>query len=75
MTISSITTLLEKIAPIILQEDYDNVGLITGNKNWECKGVLVSLDITEDILEEAIQENCNLIIAHHPIVFKEIQRK
>ncbi len=74
MTISLITTLLEKIAPIILQEDYDNVGLITGNKNWECKGVLVSLDITEDILEEAIQENCNLIIAHHPIVFKGIKK-
>ena len=74
MTISFITSLLEKIAPISLQEDYDNAGLITGNKNWECKGALVCLDVTEEILEEAIQQNCNLIIAHHPIVFKGIKK-
>jgi len=74
MTISFITSLLEKIAPLSLQEDYDNAGLITGNKNWECKGALVCLDVTEEILEEAIQQNCNLIIAHHPIVFKGIKK-
>jgi dinuclear metal center YbgI/SA1388 family protein len=74
MTISFITSLLEKIAPLSLQEDYDNVGLITGNKNWECKGALVCLDVTEKILVEAIQQNCNLIIAHHPIVFKGIKK-
>ena len=52
MTISFITSLLEKKAPLALQEDYDNAGLITGNKNWECKGALVCLDVTEEILEE-----------------------
>ena len=74
MTISFITSLLEKKAPLALQEDYDNAGLITGNKNWECKGALVCLDVTEEILDEAIQQNCNLIIAHHPIVFKGLKK-
>jgi dinuclear metal center YbgI/SA1388 family protein len=74
MNISIITSLLEKIAPLSLQEDYDNAGLITGNKSWECKGALVCLDVTEEIIEEAIQQNCNLIIAHHPIVFKGLKK-
>ena len=74
MTISFITSLLEKKAPLALQEDYDNAGLITGNKNWECKGALICLDVTEEILEEAIQQKCNLIIAHHPIVFKGLKK-
>lgn len=74
MTISLITSLLEKKAPLSLQEDYDNAGLITGNKNWECKGALVCLDVTEEILDEAIQQNCNLVIAHHPIVFKGLKK-
>ena len=74
MTISFITTLLEKKAPLALQEDYDNAGLITGNKHLECKGVLVCLDVTEEILEEAIQHDCNLIIVHHPIVFKGLKK-
>ncbi len=74
MTISFITSLLEKKAPLALQEDYDNAGLITGNKNWECKGALVCLDVTEEILEEAIRQNCNLIIAHHPVVFKGLKK-
>jgi len=74
MTISSIISVLEKKAPLPLQEDYDNAGLITGNKNWECKGVLVSLDTTEEIVEEAISQNINFIVAHHPIVFKGLKK-
>lgn len=74
MKIQDITSLLENTAPLSLQEDYDNAGLLTGKLSWECTGVLVSLDATEEIVEEAIKRKCNLIIAHHPIVFKGLKK-
>lgn len=69
MKIKDITNYLESIAPLAYQESYDNSGLIVGNKNTEVKGVLVSLDSTEDIIDEAIENDCNLVVAHHPILF------
>lgn len=74
MTISSIITAIEKFAPPFLQEDYDNAGLIIGNKNNECSGVLIALDATEEVVKEAIARNCNLIVAHHPIVFRGLKK-
>lgn len=65
---------LEAIAPKEYQESYDNAGLITGDMHLECTGALVSLDCIESIVEEAIDKKCNLIIAHHPIVFKGIKQ-
>ena len=64
---------LESIAPPSYQESYDNSTLITGNYKTEVSGILLSLDCTEEIVEEAIQTGCNLIIAHHPIVFKGLK--
>jgi len=64
---------IETFAPTQYQENYDNSGLITGKKDWECTGVLLSLDCLEATIEEAIQKNCNLILAHHPIVFKGLK--
>ena len=72
--IKDITQYLEQFAPLDHQESYDNCGLITGNDTWEVTGVLVSLDCTEAVVEEAISENCNLIIAHHPIWFRPIKK-
>lgn len=74
MKIASIIKVLETLAPPSLQEQYDNAGLITGQAEWECSGVLCALDSTESIVEEAIQKKCNLIIAHHPIVFSGIKK-
>lgn len=74
MKIQDITSFLEKTAPVSLQEDYDNAGLITGNSSWECTGALICLDATEAIVEEAIGKGCNLVIAHHPIVFKGLKK-
>ena len=74
MTISEITNFLETFAPLSLQENYDNSGLIVGNKNDTVSGILVCLDSLEAIVEEAIQINCNLIIAHHPIIFSGIKK-
>ena len=74
MKISAIINHLETIAPPTLKETYDNVGLLTGNANWECSGILCALDSTPSIVEEAIQKKCNLIIAHHPIIFTGLKK-
>lgn len=72
--LKDIASYLESIAPLAYQESYDNSGLITGNGNEVVKGLLVSLDCTEKVVDEAIQNNCNMIVAHHPIVFKGLKR-
>ncbi len=74
MSIKEVIQYLESIAPPQYQESYDNAGLIVGNANWEITGALVCLDSTEEIVEEAIEKGCNLIVAHHPIVFKGLKR-
>ncbi len=74
MKIKEICAYLESIAPIVLQETYDNSGLIVGDENTEVTGVLISLDTTEKVVEEAIAKKCNLIISHHPIVFSELKK-
>ncbi len=74
MIIQDIIAVLEKIAPASLQESYDNAGLITGNSNWQCTGIITALDSTEEVVLEAIQNKCNLIVAHHPIVFSGLKK-
>lgn len=74
MKIKDISLFLESIAPPGLQESYDNAGLIIGNQENNCTGILTTLDITEQVLEEAIHKNCNLVVAHHPIIFRGIKR-
>lgn len=74
VTIKEITNHLELFAPISSQESYDNCGLIVGNASQEASGALLSLDCTEAVVEEAIQLGVNLIIAHHPIVFKGLKK-
>lgn len=74
MKIAAIISFLETIAPVMLQEHYDNAGLITGEPGRECSGILVCLDATKEVIEEARQKNCNLVIAHHPIVFSGLKR-
>ncbi|CAN5833758.1 Nif3-like dinuclear metal center hexameric protein [soil metagenome] len=74
MKIQDITSLLEKLAAPSLQEPYDNSGLLTGNDSCECTGIVVSLDVTEDIVNEAIEKKANLIVAHHPIIFKGLKK-
>ncbi len=74
MTISAIISVLEKMAPVYLQESYDNSGLIIGQNQTKCTGALLCLDVTESVINDAISKNCNLIISHHPIVFKGIKK-
>ena len=74
MQIKEVIQFLDAWAHPSLQESYDNAGLLTGNPEWEVKGILVSLDCTEEIIKEATLRNCNLVIAHHPIVFKGLKK-
>ena len=69
MKLSKIIESLEKWAPPIYQEHYDNSGLMVGDKESLINGCLISLDCTEKVVEEAISKNCNLIVSHHPIIF------
>ena len=64
---------LENFAPLHYQESYDNSGLITGDLNGEVKSALVAIDVTEEVIDEALSSNCDLIISHHPLIFKGIK--
>ncbi|MDG1518295.1 MAG: Nif3-like dinuclear metal center hexameric protein [Flavobacteriales bacterium] len=72
--IKDITDAMEQWAPLNYQESYDNAGLIVGNPQLKVTGVLITLDSTEDVVDEAIKKGANLIIAHHPIVFSGLKR-
>ena len=74
MIIQDVINHLEKLAPLHYAEDFDNVGLLVGNKNDEVKGVLVTLDTLESVVDEAIENNCNLIVSFHPIIFKGLKK-
>lgn len=74
MQISQITAYLESKAPLAYQESYDNSGLITGHARMECTGILCTLDATVAVIREARERGCNLVVAHHPILFKGITR-
>ena len=74
MKIEEIISYLESLAHPALQELYDNAGLITGDAGWECSGIICSLDATEEVVKEAISKKCNLIVAHHPIIFGGLKK-
>ena len=74
MKIGEITDFLESVAPLSLQEDYDNAGLLVGRRDTEVNAVLISLDCIESTVYEAMERNCQLVIAHHPIIFSGIKR-
>lgn len=72
--IAEVTQVVEQFAPPSLQESYDNSGLITGRPDWQVTGILLTLDCTEAIVDEAISLGYNLIVAHHPIVFSGLKK-
>ena len=74
MKIGELIAAIEVFAAPELQEEYDNAGLITGSPAWECTGALCSLDVTVEVLKEAKEKGCNMVVAHHPIIFKGLKR-
>lgn len=73
MKIAAVIAYLDSIAPSSYQESYDNARLLTGDPDWECTGMLCTLDATEAVIQEAVRMNCNLIVAHHPIIFNGLK--
>lgn len=73
MILSQITNYLDELFPAALQESYDNCGLLLGNPEMEISAALICLDITSEVLDEAIEKNCNLIISHHPLIFSGLK--
>lgn len=74
MRIKEICAEMELMAPLSLQEDYDNAGLQVGDPEKELTGVLLTLDVTTDVVKEAHAKNCNLIVAHHPLIFRGLKK-
>ena len=74
MTVAQIATGLEQLAPLPFAEDFDNVGLLVGDPQMEVTGVLVTLDTLEDVLTEAREKGCNLVVSFHPILFQGLKR-
>jgi len=74
MKLKEIISCLEAIAPVSLQESYDNSGLLIGNPDSEIEGTLICLDLTMEVLDEAIKEGSSLVISHHPLVFSGMKR-
>ena len=74
MKISELTAIIENFAPLSLQESYDNSGLIVGRPDDEVHAALLAVDVTEEVLDEAEREGCDIIITHHPIVFHPLKR-
>ena len=74
MQIKQITQYIESFAPLAFQESYDNAGLIIGNPEDEVSGALISLDITEEVIDEAISKKLNLVICHHPVIFSGLKK-
>jgi dinuclear metal center YbgI/SA1388 family protein len=74
MTIDTLLSSLESFAPLASQEDYDNSGLLLGDPETEVTGALVSLDLTPEIILEAVEKKCNLVITHHPFIFQPLKK-
>lgn len=74
MKTKDISDFLESIAPLAYQEKYDNAGLICGDRDWDIIGVLIALDITEAVVQEALDKECNMIVTHHPLIFSGLKK-
>ena len=72
--IKEVLCALERFAPLPLQEDFDNAGLQVGLTEAEVSGALLCLDVTEAVVDEALEQGCNLIVAHHPLIFRPLKR-
>src|ERR1700739_502578 len=72
--IKDIINCIEDFAPLSVQESYDNSGVQCGIINEKATGALLCLDVTQDVINEAIKKKCNLIIAHHPLIFSPLKK-
>ena len=73
MILQDIINIIESVAPLNYQENWDNSGLQVGNRNAKVNEALLTVDVTESVVNEAIALGCNLIISHHPLLFRGIK--
>jgi len=73
LTVNDVCLALEELAPLALQESYDNAGLLIGDRKTPVTGILLTIDVTEEILQEATAKGCNMIVSHHPLIFKGLK--
>ena len=73
ITVGEILRAIEEVAPLSLQESYDNAGLLTGSRDMVARAALVCVDVTEEVIDDAISQRANLVISHHPLVFKPLK--
>ncbi len=69
LKVKTIEDIMEKFAPVVLKEDYDNVGLMVGDSESQVTKILIALDCTMDVISEAVETGCNFILTHHPLLF------
>jgi dinuclear metal center YbgI/SA1388 family protein len=74
MKVNDVIHILEELAPLSYSEDFDNTGLLVGEANETVSGILVTLDTLEEVVDEAMEHNCNLIVSFHPILFKGLKK-
>lgn len=74
MKVSALVEWFDRLYPFALAEDWDNVGLIVGDSKAEVTGVALCLDVTHDVLDEAIESGCNVVVTHHPVIFRAIKK-
>ena len=74
LKIGDIVDAMDGVFPLSTQEDWDNSGLLVGSREWTLRGLLLTVDITEERVEEAIDKGCNMILSHHPIMFRGLRR-
>ena len=72
-TVKDIYSFLDTVAPFSISAPWDNTGLLVGDENKEVKKVMLSLDVTSDVIDEAIKENVDLVITHHPLIFDPVK--
>ena len=73
MIVQDVINHLEELSPLAYAEDFDNVGLLVGHKNTKITGILVTLDTLEEVVDEAMENHCNLIVSFHPIIFSGLK--
>lgn len=74
MTVRDVAEVIEGFAPIGYKEDYDNVGLQVGSPSTPVNGILLALDVTPEVIDDALANDANLIVAHHPVIFKGLKK-
>lgn len=74
MKVGDIIDAIEAVAPNSLQEGWDNTGLLVGRRDADCRGVMLCVDVTPDIVLEALEAGCDMIVSHHPLIFKGLKR-